>query len=162
MKKLIPHPLLSAGLFLLWLALGNSISAGWVTLGLILAIVLPLLTQRFWISPPQTVRFMPALLLLMIVLYDIVVASLQVSRLVLGPVSRIRPAFVSVPLDLRDPYVATLLGSMVSLTPGTVAVDVDQETWIMQVHALDVADEAALVQTIKTRYEARLREIFSC
>jgi multicomponent K+:H+ antiporter subunit E len=162
MKKLIPHPLLSAELFLLWLALGNSVSAGWALLGLLLAVMLPLITRRFWISPPHTVRLMPALLLLMIVLYDIVVASLQVARLVLGPVSRIRPAFVSVPLDLRDPYVATLLGSMVSLTPGTVAVDVDQETWIMQVHALDVADEAVLVQTIKTRYEARLREIFSC
>lgn len=162
MKRLIPHPLLSAGLFLLWLILSNAATPASLLMAILLAIALPLLTQRFWISPPHTVRIWPALKLLLIVLHDIIIASLQVARLVLGPRSRIRPAFIEVPLDLRDPYVATLLGGMVSLTPGTVAVDVDERTWVMLVHALDVQDGEALIRSIKTRYEARLREIFSC
>lgn len=162
MKTLLPHPLLSAVLLGLWLALGNTLSAGWTLLGIAIAVLLPLVTRRFWVSPPPSMHLWPALLLLGIVLYDIVVASLQVARLVLGPVSRIRPAFVSVPLDVRDPYVATLLGSMVSLTPGTVAVHVDETAWVMLVHALDVDDEAVLVHSIKSRYETRLKEIFAC
>lgn len=162
MRRLLPHPVLSATIFLLWLALWNANSFGSALFALVLAVVLPLVTRRFWTHPPQVVRIGQALMLLLIVLYDIVIASLQVARLVTGPLVHIRPAFVEVPLDLRDPYVATLLGSMVSLTPGTVSVDVDEERWVLLVHALDVDDQAALVNSIKTRYEARLKEIFTC
>lgn len=47
---------------------------------------------------------------------------------------------VEIPLDLRDPFVATLLAGIVSLTPGTLSIDVDTNRWILQVHALDSPD----------------------
>jgi len=81
---------------------------------------------------------------------------------VIGPLHRLSPAFVEVPLDLRDPFIATLLGSIVSLTPGTVAIDVDRQRWVMLVHALDAPDPQALITEIKLRYEMPLREIFAC
>jgi multicomponent K+:H+ antiporter subunit E len=67
-----------------------------------------------------------------------------------------------VPLDLRDPFVATLLGSVVSLTPGTVSIDVDQQRWMLLVHALDAPDPQALIDEIKERYERRSRRSFAC
>jgi len=67
-----------------------------------------------------------------------------------------------VPLELRDPFVATLLASVVSLTPGTVAIDVDRSNWILLVHALDAPDPQALIDEIRERYERPLREIFAC
>ena len=85
-----------------------------------------------------------------------------VARRVVGPVARLKPAFVEMPLDLRDPFVATLLGSIVSLTPGTVSITVDQERWVLCLHALDVPDPDALIRQIKHRYEAPLMEIFAC
>jgi multicomponent K+:H+ antiporter subunit E len=69
---------------------------------------------------------------------------------------------VEVPLDLRDPFLATLLSSIVSLTPGTVAIDVDQQRWVLLVHALDAPDPQALVREIKERYEQPLKEMFAC
>jgi len=81
---------------------------------------------------------------------------------VIGPLHRLSPAFVEVPLDLRDPFVATLLASVVSLTPGTVAIDVDRQHWILLVHALDAPDPQALIDEIKERYEQPLREMFTC
>ena len=161
MKKLLPHPMLSLLVLALWFALNDGAPASLLP-GAILAYLLPRYTQRFSVGTPATAHPGKTLLLLGILLQDIVIASLQVARLVLGPAGRARPDFVEVRLDLRDPFVATLLGGMVTLTPGTVAIDVDQERWVMLVHALDVADRDALVESIKTRYEARLREIFSC
>ena len=67
-----------------------------------------------------------------------------------------------VPLDLRDPFVATILASIVSLTPGTVSIDVDQTRWVLCLHALDAPDSVALIHDIKQRYEAPLKEIFAC
>jgi multicomponent K+:H+ antiporter subunit E len=58
--------------------------------------------------------------------------------------------------------VATLLGSIVSLTPGTVSVEIERERKVLLVHALDADDPPGLIATIKSRYEAPLKEVFRC
>jgi multicomponent K+:H+ antiporter subunit E len=90
------------------------------------------------------------------------VANWAVARRVVGPVAALHPAFIEVPLDLCDPFAATVLGSIVSLTPGTVSIDVDRERWVLQVHALDAPEPEALVREIKQRYETPIKEIFAC
>jgi multicomponent K+:H+ antiporter subunit E len=96
------------------------------------------------------------------VLGDIVVANIEVAILVLGPVRRLQPAFVAVPLDIKEELPITLLASTVSLTPGTVSSELSSDHKWLYIHALHVTDEQALIATIKSRYEAPLREIFAC
>jgi multicomponent K+:H+ antiporter subunit E len=162
MRRFFPHPALSVAIFLLWMALNNASSLAHGVLALILAIGLPLLTRGFWPEHPPRVKALPALRLLGVVVCDIVIASIDVAKLVLGPTGRIKPAFIEVPLDLQDPFVGTLLASIVSLTPGTVSIDIDRSRWVLQVHALNVDDREAVIKAIKTRYEKPLKEIFSC
>jgi multicomponent K+:H+ antiporter subunit E len=97
-----------------------------------------------------------------VVLWDILLASIEVARLILGQANKIKPAFVEIPLDLQNPFVGTILASIVSLTPGTVSIDIDRARWVLQVHALNVNDTESLIKSIKTRYEKPLKEIFSC
>lgn len=162
MRRFFPHPALSVAIFLLWMALNNASSLAHGVLALILAIGLPLLTRGFWPEHPPRVKALPALRLFGVVVCDIVIASIDVAKLVLGPTGRIKPAFIEVPLDLQDPFVGTLLASIVSLTPGTVSIDIDRSRWVLQVHALNVDDREAVINAIKTRYEKPLKEIFSC
>lgn len=162
MSRLLPHPALSVAIFLVWIALNNASSSGHFILAFILAIGLPVLTQRFWPERPEKVKLLPAIRLFGVVLWDILLASIGVAKLVLGPLDRVKPAFVEVPLDMQDPFVGTLLASIVSLTPGTVSIDIDRSRWVLQVHALNVDDAEALIKSIKTRYEKPLKEIFSC
>lgn len=162
MRRWLPHPVLSAAIFLLWAALTNAASLGALVVGALLAVLLPLLTQRFWPDAPRLARRGAILRLAARVALDILVANLAVARRVLGPLDRLRPAFVEVPLALRDPFAATLLGSIVSLTPGTVSIDVDRTRWVLSLHALDAPDPQALIAAIKARYEAPLLEIFAC
>lgn len=161
-RRILPRPYLSLAVFALCVLLTDAASAGSALLGAVLALAIPPLTARFWPDPPRVRHAGAALRLLLIVLVDIVIASLSVARRVVGPPGRLRPAFLVVPLDLRDPYVATILGSIVSLTPGTVSIDVDRDRWVLHVHVLDVEDPAALITSIKTRYESPLKEIFEC
>jgi multicomponent K+:H+ antiporter subunit E len=58
--------------------------------------------------------------------------------------------------------VASALAATVTLTPGTVSVELDPGRGILVVHALDAADDESVRHEIKTRYEARLKEIFEC
>nr|WP_298169586.1 Na+/H+ antiporter subunit E [uncultured Pseudomonas sp.] len=158
----LPQPLLSLCLLLVWMLLVDSSSLGQWLLGALLGWLIPLLTQLFWITPPRVYRPGKLCLFLLRVLGDIVVANLQVAKLILGPVDRLRPAFVEVPMLLEDDLALTMLASVISLTPGTVSADLSDDRKTLLVHSLDVADEAALVAEIKSRYEAPLLEVFTC
>ena len=160
--RIFPRPALSAAIFLLWAALTNAASLGSLLLGALLATALPFITRPFWPDAPRLASPGTALLLAARVAVDIVLANGAVARRVVGPLDRLKPAFVEVPLDLRDPFVATILASIVSLTPGTVSIDIDQQRWVLSLHALDAPDPAALIREIKQRYEAPLKEIFAC
>lgn len=171
--KWLPTPLLSLLLFLVWLLLNNSLSLGHIVLATILALVIPWITSPFRTKQPLIKK--PGLLLrhLLLVLYDIITANLQVAVLILGPNKKLTPGFVKVPLDLIDSMPITILASTVSLTPGTVSAEVypwrecftegkEKEQRFLLIHVLNLTDEESLINTIKQRYEAPLKEIFQC
>lgn len=163
MRRLLPHPLLTPILALVWLLLNNSASFGHILLGLLLGWFIPWFTLRFW---PERVRIRRPLTLLRfiaVVLYDIVVANLSVARRILGRPDRLRPAFVSVPLELKTDLAISLLANTICLTPGTVSARLAPDRASLLVHGLHVPDADALVLSIKQRYEAPLKEVFeSC
>jgi multicomponent K+:H+ antiporter subunit E len=156
----LPHPRLSLFLGLLWLLLAQSVSVAHLVLGAVLGVGLPLLTGGMLPDLPTIRRPGRLAAYVLLVLWDILVANVKVAKLALGPLSRLNPAVVEVPLDIQDPIVASLLAATVTLTPGTVSMDVDMAARRLTVHGLDVPDAAALVAEIKDRYERRLLEIF--
>jgi multicomponent K+:H+ antiporter subunit E len=159
---LLPHPLLSLVLLLLWLLLNDSAEPGHLILGTLLAVSIPLYTRRFWPEPARVRQPGLALRFAGRVLGDILVANFKVALVVLGPKEAIRPRFVRVPLDVRGEVAVTVLASVVSLTPGTVSADLDSERRHLLVHALSEEDPNELIRQIKTRYEAPILEIFAC
>ena len=164
-SRVLPHPWLTALLLVAWLWLNNSLHPGHLVLGGVLALAIPLFTRRFWPEPIPVRRPVRLARYLALVLYDVVVANLQVAVLVLGPASRWRPAFVRVPLALRTDFAITVLASTVTLTPGTVSVDVEEApdgSRVLVVHALRCTDERELVASIQQRYERALAEILEC
>lgn len=161
-QRLLPQPLVTLAIVVLWMMLATSASLGNLLLGFAVGLVVPLVTQSFWPDRPRTFRPLLAAKLLIRVLADIVMANLEVARLVVGPLERLRPSFIEIPLDVDHPFVATVLGSIISLTPGTVSIEIDPAKRVLLVHALDVGDEAELIATAKARYEAPLKEIFGC
>ena len=166
LRRLVPHPLLSGLLLLSWLWLNDTLAAGHVLLGASLALAIPLFTRRFWPEPLVVRRPLKVVEYLLLVLWDIVVANLQVAALILGPRSRLRPGFVAVPLDLRTEFGITVLASTVTLTPGTVSVEIERTgadgAAVLHVHCLRIASDEEIVATIKRRYEARLKEVLEC
>lgn len=161
-KTLFPHKFLSLFMLLLWLIMSNSLGVGHFVLGALLGWGIPFFTQSFWpqsmvvSSPVLAVRF------ILLVLWDIVVANLQVAVLILSSREKLQPAFIKIPLDLRQDFTITLLANTISLTPGTVTIDLQMEQGYILVHALNVGDIDQAIADIKRRYEAPLKEIFEC
>ena len=161
MKRLFPHPYLSVLLFLTWLLLVNSFSWGSVVFALLLSIVIPALTAPYWPDRPLMKGGAKFIVYVGLVLFDIVVANIEVTRIVLfKPVRKLRPAWVTVPLDLTSPEAITVLSGTITLTPGTVTCDISEDGRALLVHCLHAPDPDSIVADIKSRYEARLKEIF--
>ncbi|MEM9575975.1 MAG: Na+/H+ antiporter subunit E [Pseudomonadota bacterium] len=158
---LFPHPLLTVILTIVWTMLQNDVSPGMVVFGIILGIIIPRVTAVWWPDRPQGFRAGKMLGYSLIVLWDIILANIHVAWIILTKSNaQMKPAWVEVPLDLREPEAITILAGTITLTPGTVSADLSNEGRSLLVHALDAPDPDAVREEIKDRYERRLKEIF--
>ena len=161
--KWIPHPILTLVLWITWLLLQNSLSAGHILLGLILALLIPWLTSGFW---PERIRIQKPWVLIKftgVVLWDILIANIAVAKLILSHNDTLKPGFIELELDIQTPIGISLLANTISLTPGTVSCDLSADRKHLIIHALHLEDPEATINEIKQRYEQPLIEVFkSC
>jgi multicomponent K+:H+ antiporter subunit E len=161
LARIFPHPVLTAGLIVIWLLLVNHIKVGSLVMAAILATVLPLLTRAYW-PDRSRIRSLPALAgYAALVVWDIILANIIVARIILfKPNDRIRSRWITVPLDLRSPEAITMLAATITLTPGTVTADMSSCGRALLIHSLHAPDPDAVRDGIKSRYETRLKRIF--
>lgn len=161
MKRWLPAPLLSAALVALWLLLEQSIGAGAVVVGVVLAVVMPLLMAPLRPAGRRVRRPLTLVRLIGVVGHDVVVSALQVGRDVLRAGPGIpRSRFVVVPLALRDPGALAALAVITAVVPGTVWSELAPDRSHLLLHVFDVDDEKAFVDRYRSRYERPLLEIF--
>jgi multicomponent K+:H+ antiporter subunit E len=160
MKRLLPHPILTLILTVIWLLLVNSFSAGALVLGLLLGWAIPLFTLRFW--PDRVIIRHPLTLLrfVAVVLADILIANVIVAWYIVRGPRHLHPAFVVMPLELESDLAIGLLANTICLTPGTVSAQLTADRRHLIVHALNTRDTEELARTIKQRYEAPLKKVF--
>ena len=153
------HPWLSVLLAVSWLLLQHTLAPVHLISAMLIGLVVPRLLHDF-LPAMAPVRLMPALRLVGVVLWDIVLSNFVVARLVLGPRSRPRPAWITVPLTLTHPTAISLLASIITTTPGTVSCVIDEQRRHILVHALDCSDTVQMVADIKARYEGPLLAVY--
>ncbi len=161
MRRWLPAPRLSAVLLLIWLLVNQSLSPGNLLLGAILAIVIPNWFRA--ILPVDVYIRKPVVIVRLITgsLIEIVRSCFNVSLLILFKRrDRLNSQFITIPLDLRSPAGLAVLSGIINTTPGTVWVELLPDTYDLALHVFDLHDEQWWIDTIKTRYEQPLIEIF--
>ena len=161
MSRLVPYPLLTLALILMWLLL-NRFTPGHLVLGIAVAIVAGKSMSALQPAKPRIRRWDLLPRLLGVVLLDIVRSNLAVAGLILtgGRHGRRHSGFVEIPLELRDPTGLAILAVIVTATPGTAWMEYDARHDTVLLHVFDLIEEAGWIDLIKGRYEALLLEIF--
>lgn len=159
-KPWLPHPWLSALLALSWLLLQRSVEPVHLLSAALIGLFLPRILHNFLPQPTARIQIRPALRLMRLVLWDIIISNITVAKLVLGSNARLRPGWVPVPLALTHPTAISLFATIITTTPGTVSCTVDEDRRVILVHALDCADAAQMATDMKDRYEVLLMAIF--
>lgn len=162
MKSLVPHPLLTLGLLVMWLALNDSVAPAQILLGLLMGLAGAAAYARLEPASGKVRKFVvPAAALVWLVFVDIVRSNLAVLRIALRlPAAGRVAGFLAIPLELRDPRGLAALACIVTATPGTSWAHYEAAANVLTLHVLDLVDEAAWVRQFKDRYERRLMEIF--
>lgn len=162
MRRWLPSPLLSLALLLMWLLLNQSAAPAHWLLGAVLGIVAPLLARPLQPHGHARIRRPLALFrLLWMAAIEIVRSCFNVTQIILLRRSAdVNSQFIRVPLDLKSPHGLALLSCLINSTPGTVWVEILPERYELLLHVFDLHDEAWWVETIKTRYEQPIIEVF--
>lgn len=159
--RLIPHPLLSITLTLVWLGLVNKVTPGNLLLGAVFGVVVPMITAPYWPNRPTLRRPLVAVKYVLVVLWDIVVANVQVALMILFKRNRdFRSRWIAVPLDLTSPEAISVLAGTITMTPGTLSAMLSADARSILVHCLHTDDPEGEVANIKQRYERPLKEVF--
>jgi len=106
----------------------------------------------------ERTRRMLALLLLF--LYELAMSAIRVLVLVTRPTPQVRPGIIAYPLKVDRDFEITLLANLITLTPGTLSVDVSHDRRFLFVHALDCSDPEATKRDIADGFERRIMEAF--
>lgn len=146
-------------LALIWCALMGEISLGNLVVGfllgyLVLWIARPVVgPSRYQARVPRVTAF------ILYFLGQLVAANLRLARNVLTPHERLRPGVVAVPLDARTDAEIVMLANLITLTPGTLSLDVSTDRRVLYIHGVELADPEAFRREIKDGLERRLLEV---
>ena len=144
-----------------WVALtGNSDPVNFIE-GFVLGYVILWLSRRVY-GPSIYFSTVPkAIRLIGFTVWELVVASLRVAYLVLSPSMPVRPGIVAIPLDVKSDVAITSLANLISLTPGTLSLDVSDDLRVLYIHAMYIeGDPSSVRREIKAGFEKRVKEVF--
>ncbi len=158
---IVPHPILSVALFIVWLLMNSPFGAGSLVIATLASLLVPHVMRAM---APDRVRVRsPGAIMRLAgrVISDALHSNMKVAQLVLGKRKRERKSgFVRVPLSLSNRYGLAALAVIITCTPGTLWVQYDRYKRVLLLHVLDLEDDDDWGTIIKERYETLLMEIF--
>jgi multicomponent Na+:H+ antiporter subunit E len=147
-------------LTLAWAAVNGEFSVVNLLVGFALSYVVIAVLERAEITGPGYTTRVPVVIRFAgFFLWELFMANISVAQEVLRPRVSIRPGVVAVPLTVTTDLEITLLSCLITLTPGTLALDVSDDRSTLYVHALDVVDPEAFRRSIVDGFERRVLEL---
>ena len=143
----------------IWVALTGSFTFANIFFGFILSyFVLFVITRgsgraRYFRLVPKLISFV------IYFIYQLIKANVQVAWEVGTPKLHMTPGIVGVPLDVKSDAQITLLANMITLTPGTLSLDVSEDKKVLYVHSMYITNREEFVRDIKDGFEKRILEI---
>ena len=149
-------------LALVWMALTGTFTFANFAVGLaISSLTLWLIGSRGEVALIVYItRFFRFIGLFFFFLWELLMANLRVAYEVLTPGYQMRAAIIAIPLDAKSDLEITVLANLITLTPGTLSLDVSQDRKILYIHAMHVRDVDKFRNDIKARFERRVMEVF--
>lgn len=142
-----------------WMFLKNDYSANNFFVGYLLGLLIMLACRRFFTNRFYLVRVLAVLSLLLLFLKELVLSNISVLKHVLKPTLDMSPGIFALETDLKKDWEITLLANLITLTPGTLVVDVSLDNKVLYIHAMDIPEKHEAIDSIKNTFEKAIMEV---
>jgi multicomponent Na+:H+ antiporter subunit E len=146
-------------LALAWVAATGVFSFNNLLVGFILGSVVLYVSRRAIGSPRYFNKMGKVISLMAFFVWELVLANLRVAHDVLTPRHHMRPGVIAVPLAAKSDNEITMLSNLLTLTPGTLSLDVSADRKVLYVHAMYIDDADEVRRKIKEGFERRVLEV---
>lgn len=153
---------LTVVLSLVWAAITGNFSLLNLLLGAVVSVGGLWLVRSNLYQPGFLKKIGQMISLALLFLYELLLSAVRVAALVLSPnmSGKLAPGIVAFPLTAKTDAEITLLANLITLTPGTLSVDVSEDRSVIYVHAIAVPNKEALIADIASGFEAKIIEVF--
>ena len=152
--------LLNLILTLIWAAVTGQFTPENLLFGFGLGFVILFFTRDIVGTGAYGTRLPKVIRLFLFFLWELIRANLRVAYDVLTPGLRIRPGVVAIPLDVKTDAQITLLANLVTLTPGSISLDISADRRVLYLHVMYISDPETIRREIKDGFERRILEVF--
>lgn len=152
--------MLNVILALVWAALLGQFTTGNLIAGFVLGYLALWAMQDVLGASTYFIKVRQIITLVLVFLWALIQSNVRVAFSVLAPFDKMSPAIVAIPLDIESDAEITLLANMITLTPGTLSIDVSNNRKVLYVHGMHVYNLEAFKREIKEGFERRVKEAF--
>ncbi len=155
----ISRTILHIVLAVIWCAMHNSFHPATFIVGYLLAWASTSMFRALSQYTPYRMNVWEAIKLFFVFLKEMIVANIQIAFIIISPPMNIRPGLIEYPLDIKNEGAIVLLANMISLTPGTLSVDIAEDRKSIYVHAMVMETPDLLKKKIKDSFERRIQKM---
>lgn len=145
---------------LIWAAITGSFTAMNLVLGFIFGTVILWLLREQIGTKAYFQQGYRVFSLAGLFIYELVLSAFRVATMVLRPNLNLEPSIIAFPLTVDRDFEITLLANLITLTPGTLSVDVSIDRKTLFIHAIDGVDETGIIDDIADGFERKIMEAF--
>jgi len=142
-----------------WMFFESSMELSTFIVGYLLGALVIFFMRRFFSSRFYVYRLFSIIKLMLIFLRELLLSNLAVLKVVLSPKLDIQPGIFAMETRLTSDWEVTLLANLITLTPGTLVVDVSSDNKILYVHAMDIEDAEEAIEDIRSSFEKAIMEV---
>jgi len=151
--------LLNVVIALTWMFLSVSFKPTTFIVGYLLGLLMLFMLRKSFSSRFYMDRIWAVVKLASLFLKELVMSNFSVLKLIVQPTMPIRPAIFAMPTVLEQDWEITLLSSLITLTPGTVVIDISDDNKTLYIHSIDFEDIDEAIDSIRNTFEKAILEV---
>ena len=146
-------------LALTWMFLTTSATGSSFIIGYLLGAIILYLFRRFFDTPFYLRKVVAVVKLILIFIKELLIANFDVFKAILRPKLELKPGIFSYKTALKKDWQITLLANLITLTPGTLVMDISPDNQTLYIHALNVGEIDEMTAGIRDSFERIIKEV---
>ncbi|MFF2755451.1 Na+/H+ antiporter subunit E [Psychrobacillus sp. NPDC058041] len=151
--------LLNVVIALTWMFLSISFKPTTFIIGYLLGLLMLWMLRKSFSSRFYLDRTWAIFKLTILFLKELTLSNISVLLLIIKPKMPIRPAIFAMPTVLEKDWEITLLSSLITLTPGTIVIDISDDNKTLYIHSIDFENVDDAINSIKDTFEKAILEV---